>query len=115
MKNLITVLLVILSTIVLAQKGDIIDKVVGVVGEEIILKSEVETQLLQYIQSGAPTTIETRCNLYEDIMYQKNSYFCFLICNVNDEHFNLSCGFFAVCVDWLVFLAKYKKTITSGQ
>ena len=71
MKNLITAFLVILSTIVLAQKGDIIDKVVGVVGEEIILKSEVETQLLQYIQSGAPTTIETRCNLYEDIMYQK--------------------------------------------
>ena len=71
MKNLITALLVIISTGVLAQKGDIIDKVVGVVGEEIILKSEVETQLLQYIQSGAPTTIETRCNLYEDIMYQK--------------------------------------------
>jgi len=71
MKNLITALLVIVSTGILAQKGDIIDKVVGVVGEEIILKSEVETQLLQYIQSGAPTTIETRCNLYEDIMYQK--------------------------------------------
>jgi peptidyl-prolyl cis-trans isomerase SurA len=71
MKNLITVLLLILSIGVFAQNGDIIDKVVGVVGEEIILKSEVETQLLQFIQSGAPTTIKTRCNLYEDIMYQK--------------------------------------------
>ena len=71
MKSLITIVLVILSVSIWAQKGDVIDKVIGVVGEEIILKSEVETQLLQFIQSGSPTTIETRCNLYEDIMYQK--------------------------------------------
>lgn len=54
-----------------AQDGTVIDKVVGIVGEEIILKSEVESQFVQYIQSGAPTTAETRCQLFEDILYQK--------------------------------------------
>ena len=48
-----------------------IDKVIAVVGDEIILRSEVENQYLQYISQGVTSNEELRCEILEDLMTQK--------------------------------------------
>lgn len=55
------------------QKTQVIDKVVAVVGQNIILQSDVETQYLQYrMQGGAEgTATSIRCEILEDLMFQK--------------------------------------------
>lgn len=47
-----------------------IDKVVAVVGNEIVLYSEVETQLAQMKQSNMPVTENTPCQVFEELLYQ---------------------------------------------
>lgn len=53
-----------------ASQETIIDQVVGVVGGNIILQSEIDAQ---YQQTGAsqPLDQETRCKLLEELLYQK--------------------------------------------
>ncbi|MBO4328208.1 MAG: peptidylprolyl isomerase [Bacteroidales bacterium] len=55
------------------QKVQTIDKVVAVVGKNIILQSDVENQYLQYrMQVGADGTgKEVRCGILEDLLFQK--------------------------------------------
>ena len=48
-----------------------IDKVIAVVGDEIVLRSEVENQYLQYISQGVTSNEELRCEILEDLMTQK--------------------------------------------
>ena len=48
-----------------------IDKVIAVVGDEIVLRSEVENQYLQYISQGVTSNKELRCEILEDLMTQK--------------------------------------------
>lgn len=53
-----------------AQK--VVDKVVGVVGDKIVLLSDVEAQYLQYVeQYGANTPENLRCELLDQAMTQK--------------------------------------------
>ena len=64
----------LLATLVLpAQKSQVIDKVVAVVGKNIILQSDVETQYLQYRMQGnvEGTASELRCGILEELMFQK--------------------------------------------
>lgn len=75
---LITTLLVVLSLSFLnavAQENDeqIIDQVVAVVGQNIVLESDIENQYLQYRMQGSVSgsASEIRCRLLEDILYQK--------------------------------------------
>ncbi len=77
MKNkIITVLLLILSISVYAQKN-VIDEVVAIVGDEIILKSDIENQYYQYKSSGQAdfSTPEKRkalrCQILEQFLFQK--------------------------------------------
>lgn len=49
----------------------IIDKVVAVVGESIVLHSDLEEQVDQMSMSDLKVTENTRCELLEDMMYQK--------------------------------------------
>jgi peptidyl-prolyl cis-trans isomerase SurA len=49
----------------------VIDKVVAVVGENIILHSDIEEQIDQMSISDVRVTPNTRCKLVEDLMYQK--------------------------------------------
>lgn len=64
-----------LFTSVFSQDEEqIIDQVVAVVGKNIVLESDIETQYLQYkLQGGGLSggAREIRCRLLEDIMYQK--------------------------------------------
>ncbi len=49
----------------------VIDRVVAVVGGNIVLASEIEAQYNQYLGMGYKTGHATRCTILEDLMYQK--------------------------------------------
>ncbi len=49
----------------------VIDRVVAVVGGNIILESEIEAQYNQYLGMGYKACQQTRCTILEDVMYQK--------------------------------------------
>ena len=51
--------------------GQSIDKIVAIVGDEILLKSEIEAQYLQYLTQGNESSSEIRCNVVEDLLFQK--------------------------------------------
>ena len=74
LKKLSFLLLLLLAVQCLtAQKSQVIDKVVAVVGKNIILQSDVESQYLQYrMQGGAEGTASSlRCEILEEMMFQK--------------------------------------------
>ena len=48
-----------------------IDKIIAIIGDEIVLRSDVENQYLQYISQGVTSNEELRCEILEDLMTQK--------------------------------------------
>ena len=48
-----------------------IDKIEAVIGDEIILTSEIESQYLQYLSKGNIKSNEIRCQIAEDLLFQK--------------------------------------------
>lgn len=56
-----------------AQESQVIDRIVAVVGQNIILQSDIENQYLQYrLQGGIKGSASTiRCDILEDLMFQK--------------------------------------------
>ena len=52
----------------------IIDKIVGIVGNEIIMMSDIENQYIQMQSQQMEITPNTRCEILEDLMYQKLLY-----------------------------------------
>jgi len=48
-----------------------IDKIEAVLGDEIILTSEIESQYLQYLSQGNAKSNEIRCQIVEDLLFQK--------------------------------------------
>ena len=48
-----------------------IDKIEAVLGDEIILTSEIESQYLQYLSQGHTKSTEIRCQIVEDLLFQK--------------------------------------------
>ena len=56
-----------------AQEAQVIDRVVAVVGQNIILQSDIESQYLQYrLQGGIKGSASSiRCEILEDLMFQK--------------------------------------------
>ena len=63
----------IAANILSAQQSQVIDKVVAVVGKNIILQSDVETQYLQFRMQGnvQGTASALRCEILEELMFQK--------------------------------------------
>jgi Parvulin-like peptidyl-prolyl isomerase len=55
------------------KEAQVIDKVVAVVGKNIILQSDIENQYLQYrLQGGAKGSAKSlRCDILEDMLFQK--------------------------------------------
>ena len=72
MRNAFLLVLALLAAgSAMAQKQiKTIDKVAGVVGNDIILLSEVEAQLAQMRQQGLPVGPNARCEAYEELLYQ---------------------------------------------
>jgi peptidyl-prolyl cis-trans isomerase SurA len=65
-------LLLITSTLYAQQREVVIDEVVAVVGNRIILESDLETQVLQYQAQGSTVGKQTlKCQVLEDLMVQK--------------------------------------------
>ena len=54
-----------------AQDQKVIDEIIAVVGDEIAIRSELESQLAQYKSQGYPVTSETACQLMEELLFQK--------------------------------------------
>lgn len=67
----------LLSIILIAQlfnlfaQPQVIDQVLAVVGNNIILKSDVENQYLQMIAQGADSYGDIKCEIFEDLLFQK--------------------------------------------
>ena len=66
---IITCLIICCSSEMMAQQ--VIDKVVAVVGNNVVLYSDIEEQIDQMSLSEIPVYENTRCELVEDMMYQK--------------------------------------------
>lgn len=73
-RNSILAILVLLSFMMMAQnhQPQVVDKVVAVVGQNIILQSEIENQYLQYRLNGISGSAQAmRCQILEDLLLQK--------------------------------------------
>lgn len=69
---LITACLALIMSISFAQpQGQKVDGVLGVVGKYIVKRSELESQYLQYVGQGLDVDAHTRCDLFEELLYQK--------------------------------------------
>jgi peptidyl-prolyl cis-trans isomerase SurA len=58
------------SGISYSQSSEIIDGIIGVVGSKVILHSEVEGQLVQAKQNNISFGDDTRCLIYQDLLFQ---------------------------------------------
>jgi len=63
--------LVFANVLVLNINAQSIDKVEVVIGNEIVLTSDIESQYLQYLSQGNINSEEMRCQIIEDILFQK--------------------------------------------
>jgi peptidyl-prolyl cis-trans isomerase SurA len=54
-----------------ADENKIIDRVVAVVGNQVVLQSEIEEQFLQVQARGMRTTPNQRCEIFEQLLFQK--------------------------------------------
>src|SRR3546814_917756 len=64
-------LIILLTFIITGVKGQEIDKVVAVVGNNIILKSEIENQYAQYLVQGNPADPNIKCYFLQQLLTQK--------------------------------------------
>ncbi len=55
----------------IAQNEKTLDKVIAVVGSEIVLYSELEVQYLQLRSQGAKKGMDTRCEVLDNLLFQK--------------------------------------------
>lgn len=62
-------ILVFISSLMFSQENSI-DGIVAIVGQKTILKSEVETQILQYKSRGETHGGNLRCFVFEELLYQ---------------------------------------------
>jgi peptidyl-prolyl cis-trans isomerase SurA len=68
--NIFICLLFILPVISVKAQGEVIDQIIAVVGNSIVLQSELESQYLQTIgEDGVPTT--SKCKVLDELLYQK--------------------------------------------
>ena len=71
MKKYFSLIIITLLGAAQAAKGQQIDKVVAVVGNNIILKSEVEGQYAQYLAQGNPPNEDIKCTILQGLLSQK--------------------------------------------
>ena len=48
-----------------------IDKIEAIIGDEIVLTSDIESQYLQYLSQGNIKSENVKCEIIEDILFQK--------------------------------------------
>lgn len=62
---------VLLCLLVLSVNAQSIDNVEAIIGGEIILRSDIESQYLQYLSQGNINSGIVKCEIIEDILFQK--------------------------------------------
>lgn len=67
---LVGLLLTVVSSVGFAQEK-VVDKVVAVVGDNIILKSEIDQQYAQYLMQGNKPDKNTKCGFLQNMLSQK--------------------------------------------
>ncbi len=60
----------IADTIPVDHDKPVVDKILAVIGDEIVLKSDLEQQYLQYARSGNKVDSGTHCLIFEDILFK---------------------------------------------
>jgi peptidyl-prolyl cis-trans isomerase SurA len=63
--------IVVFSFVALTLKAQSIDKVEAIIGDEIVLRSDIESQYLQYLSQGNIKSESVKCEIIEDILFQK--------------------------------------------
>ena len=48
-----------------------VDRIEAIIGDEVVLKSDIENQYLQYLNQGNIKSMSVKCELIEDILFQK--------------------------------------------
>jgi peptidyl-prolyl cis-trans isomerase SurA len=73
LRNKLFLLLIILFTnqAFSQTSGNIVDQIVGVVGNNIVLKSEVESQYAQLIAQGNPDDANLKCRILDQLLLNK--------------------------------------------
>ena len=74
MRKKIYITLISLLIGVAAYPQGVIDKIVGVVGNEIIMMSDIENQYIQMESQQMNVNENTRCEIFEDMLFQKLLY-----------------------------------------
>ena len=60
-----------ISLISLNINAQTIDKIEALIGEEIVLSSDIESQYLQYTLQANQKSLQSKCEIIEDILFQK--------------------------------------------
>lgn len=63
--------LCIAQTEPMKSTGQIIDKIIGVAGNEVVLHSELESAVIQMTQGKGKLTQQQRCEIFENLLYEK--------------------------------------------
>ena len=64
-------IILLILTFQVVGNSQSIDKVEAILGDEIVLTSEIESQYLQYLSEGGIKSPTIRCEVIEDLMLQK--------------------------------------------
>jgi peptidyl-prolyl cis-trans isomerase SurA len=67
----VIVALIVANGLVAQEDGKVIDKVIAVVGDNIILKSELESQVVSYRAQGVVVDDNAKCEMFEELLFQK--------------------------------------------
>ena len=63
--------IIIFSFLVFSINAQSIDKVEAIIGDEIVLTSDIESQYLQYLSQENIESEAVKCEIIEDILFQK--------------------------------------------
>ncbi len=75
LKKSILILITAILSFNISYSQEIIDQVIAVVGNEIILESEIENQYIQLMSQGyASNSADIKCDILEEMMFQKLLY-----------------------------------------
>ncbi len=69
-RNILVILTLVLTGQLAAQKA-VLDEVIGVIGNEIVTKAEVESKYSGMISQGMTITDNSRCEVLEDVLFSK--------------------------------------------
>lgn len=70
--SVIIILLMIVQLSAYSQdNGKTIDKIIAIVGDHIVLHSDIENQSMQYMMQGQTDKGKIRCQVFEEMLFQK--------------------------------------------